>query len=410
MIHRGRPSSNYATNGSGSSTAVTYVMDDEATMLSMRNFRQQPKPPSMWKKLGGGTALIMALLGLVIGFIMGFDQAASHASPTQTSQAIIVTTESSNGAIVRYNSMTSPIELLGLVRKTRMSLIQKLRDEYGDEYANILMEKSNLDSIFHLTPASKLRYQRRMIQKILHKQLKPKEKVPFTWVTAGDVHAAGFGNDPGHSYTSMLEDTVSEAFSAVGLEFVAKNHGLFNIPSAPAVALCMTTIYGKENIDVLSWDFSLADGDFRYRAALFAMRATMHPSRPLLFMMDSKLDERWKKYFWVEGKVGVGMMDTASLQEMVIRHFPDSSRLPHPEQLPPALAYLQCNGAMEGQCHQPGTRKQCNANDMELDKRGLACREHKFLVTDSCDMHKYQSDWNIGWYVSRALVLQKDNV
>jgi hypothetical protein len=178
------------------------------------------------------------------------------------------------------------------------------------------MDKSKINQVFQMSDESKSRYHRRIIQKILKKQLNPNNVVPFTWVTAGDVRAAGFGNDPGNSYTSMLDDTARDAFAAVGLHFVAKNQGIYNFPSGPALSLCMNKVYGSD-IDVLSWDFALADGDFHYKSALFGMRATLHPTKPLLMMIDSGDDERWKKFSWGEGKVGVALLDTERLGKLV---------------------------------------------------------------------------------------------
>jgi hypothetical protein len=364
-----------------------YVNDGDASDMSMRNFREY-RPPSKWKQMGGGSAILMVVFALSIGFFMGYDQASSKVKSQEQLNPIVIDAKS---GVARYSSMTTPLELLGLVRKTRSTLMQKLIDEYG-EFANVLMEKSNLEKVFHLNSDSKMRYRRRIIQKILTKQLKPKDTVPFTWVTAGDVRAAGFGNDPAHSYTSMLDDTARDAFRAVGLNFVANNHGVYNFPSGPAAALCIDTVYGSD-IDILSWDFSLTDGDFEYRAALFGMRATLHPTRPLLMMIDRREDLRWQKFFWGEGKVGVGLLDTAWIEKLAIRDLPDSVQITHPEQLPPALQYLRCHESIEGHLHCDSGR----AHHVCNEEKGAICRDNKFLDKDSCDMVKYQSDWNAGW-------------
>jgi hypothetical protein len=365
-----------------------YVSDEERSVLSMRHFRDH-KEPSSWKKLGGTPTLMMVIFGLLVGFVMGFDQASTHGKSHENNLNQIVM--DANSGVVRYSSETTPLELLGLVRKTRLTLMQKIREEYGD-YANVLMDKATLDRIFRLSEGSKSRYHRRLIQKILKKQIKPKDTVPFTWVTAGDVRASGYGNNPGHSYTSMLDDTAGDAFKAVGLNLVAKNHGVYNFPSGPALSLCMNSVYGSD-IDILAWDFALADGDFQYRASLFGMRATMHPSKPLLMMLDESINERGKQYFGVEGKVGVALFDTLSLQEVVAGQLPDSAQLSHPEQLPPALRFFQCNGAIEGHYHCVDGSKHHVCNQ----ENGGICRDNKFIEKSTCDTVKYHSDWNLGW-------------
>jgi hypothetical protein len=371
-----------------------YVDDDNRSVLSMRSFKEH-KPISPWKKLCGAQSILMVLIAFSIGFFMGCDQSYTKFNSKMEKKPII--NDLYNG-VVRYSSTATPLELLGLTRKTSYRLKEKLSNEYGD-YASIFMDKSKIDLVFQMSNASKSRYHRRIIQKILKKQLNPSDVVPFTWVTAGDVRAAGFGNDPGNSYTSMMDDTAREAFAAVGLNLVAKNQGIYNFPSGPALSLCINKVYGSD-IDILSWDFALADGDFHYRSALFGMRATLHPTKPLLMMIDSGNDQRWKKFFWGEGKVGVALLDTQGLARLVSLSFPDSLKVTNPEQLPPALRYLQCNGSIEGHfhCQSGAAHHVCN------DDIGALCRENKFLIKDSCDMVKYQSDWNSGWYVHPTLI------
>ena len=370
-----------------SSALRMYVDDDDRIVLSMNSFRDHT-PPSMLRKLGGMSTVIMVIFSVTIGFCMGYDQAYTQFKLEVQKTPDVA--ERSNG-LIRYSDTATPIEFLGQLQKTKSALMAKLWNEYG-EYASVLIDKSNLDLVVQMSSESKVRYRRRMIQKILKKQLKPKDTVTFTWVTAGDVRAAGFGNHLGNSYSSMMDDTAQEAFAAVGLQLVVKNHGLYNFPSGPALSLCMNNVYGSD-IDVLNWDFSLADGDFKYRAALFGMRAALHPARPLLMMVDRGDDDRWKKISWGEGKVGVGLFDTQELEKLVYFHFPDSLKAMHLERLAPAVRYLQCNGSTEGHrhCQSGASHHVCN------DEIGALCRDNKFLIKNSCDAVKYQSDWNPGW-------------
>ena len=364
-----------------------YVDDDDRSVLSMTNFRDHA-PPSAWRKVGGFPTVLMILFASTIGFLMGFDQAYANFKSEEEKKSDVAAPSST---ITRYTATATPIELVGQIRKTKSAFMEKLWNEYG-EYASVLTDKSNLDLVFQMSSESKSRYRRRIILKILKKQLKPKDVVTFTWVTAGDVRAAGFGNHLGNSYTSMLDDSVKDAFAAVGLKFVAKNHGIYNFPSGPALSLCMDNVYGPD-IDVLNWDFALADRDFKYRAALFGMRATLHPSRPLLMMVDRGDDDRWNKFSWGEGKVGVGLLNTHGLEKLVNFHLPDTLKALQLERLAPAVRYLQCNGSMEGHryCQSGASYHVCN------DDLGALCRENKFLIKDSCDAVKYQSDWNAGW-------------
>jgi hypothetical protein len=354
--------------------------------ISLPSFETGRSNKSACVGIGGMFNLLMTMMALTIGFFMGYDQAYYHfkSSIDQISDL--------KQGLVHFSPSASALELMGKVQKTKATLLEKLWNEYG-EFSSLLIDKNNLDLLFQISSASKERYRRRIIKKILQKQLNPKDSITFTWVTAGDVRAAGFGNQEGQSYTSMLDDTAREAFASVGVTLVAKNYGMYNSPSGPALAICINDVFGSD-IDILNWDFALTDRDFKYRAALFGMRASLHPTRPMLMMVDRADDDRWKKFFWGEGKVGVALLDTQAMESVVRKHVPDSSSADFQiGLLPPAIKYLQCNGAIEGHvhCNSAETYHICN------EDKGSSCRENKFTIKDRCAMVKYQSDWNTGW-------------
>jgi hypothetical protein len=164
------------------------------------------------------------------------------------------------------------------------------------------------------------------------------------------------------------------------------------LPDQHCLSLCMNEVYGSE-IDVLSWNFALADRDFKYRAVLFGMRATLHPTKPLLMMIDSGNDDRWERFYWGEGKVGHGHFIIEALEMLVNFNFPDSLKVMQPENLPPAVRYLQCNGSFEGHRHCASA----GSHHVYVDDIGAACRNEKFLVKTDCEMVQYQSDWIPGW-------------
>mmetsp|Transcript_27524 Transcript_27524/g.40664 ORF Transcript_27524/g.40664 Transcript_27524/m.40664 type:complete len:613 (-) Transcript_27524:109-1947(-) len=367
----------------GIQTRPSSSLGEKNALPSIRKIQERISSSS-WRRIGGFPTVILVISGLVIGFLMGYDQSAKNDSLPELDKIMVDT----NSGIIRYGPGRTPLELLGIVRKTRQTLTQTLQEEYGD-YAGLLMNGANLGTVFPMSEGSKLRYQRRIVQKLLQKQLEPEKTVTFTWVTAGDVRASGFGNYPDHSYTSVLERTVTDAFQAVGIQFVAKNRAVYSAATGPTMALCMEKIYGLD-IDVLSWDFSLSDGEVDYRAGLWSTRAVMHPSRPLLMMLDASDTNRWKNFFSVEGKIGVASLD---VRQLASQDMPDSTRITHPEQLPKALQYLQCNGSIEGHhnCNEESVHNICN------DEKGEICRGNKFFDNENCEMVQYQSDWNCGW-------------
>ena len=366
-------------------------MNEES--LSMRGFRDISNK-SLWQHLGGSSTLSMIVLGLFIGFLMGYDQATNHLH----SEHLSTSSSRNRGELLQhgsqhYDPMATPLELLGHVRKQRQRLLHKLQQDYG-EYASVLTDRASLDFVFKINEASRQRFHRRLILKILGKQENPSEKVKFTWVTAGDQRASGKGNLPIDSYTDILQDTTKDAFAAVGLTLQTKNRAFDGYGSGPALGLCMETVYGSD-IDILSWDFQTTDGTRQYRAALWGTRAIIHPSRPLLMMIDHGPLKRWKQMFRVDGKQrGVAMLDTQHMADLVKRQFPDSSRHDLPETLPPALRYLKCHGSLEGHffCKDHPKRNYiCN------NPKGDICRANKYIISDTCKLKKYQTDWMPGW-------------
>ena len=77
----------------------------------------------------------------------------------------------------------------------------------------------------------------------------------FTWITAGDATAAAHGNLFAQSYTAVLQDTVQDAFQALGIKFSAENYGMGQYSSGPELGLCMNEVFG-DDIDILMWDFA----------------------------------------------------------------------------------------------------------------------------------------------------------
>jgi len=351
-----------------------YISENEL-LLKWQIRKRTCRLTSYLRRINGLQVVSMIVCSLMIGFILGYDQSTSKKEPELNITHKLMSTKV---GLIRFGPQKTALELLGLVRKTKQISMQSLVEEYG-HFASLLTDNANLDKLFLMSKESKARFHRRIIQKILQKQLEPHKDVTFTWVTAGDVRAGGFGNDPQNSYTSVLHETTRHAFQAVGLEFIAQNRAIRSAPSGPILALCMKTIYGS-NIDILNWDFSLTDNSLDYQTALWAARATIHPTRPLLMMLDTSEKSRWKKMFEVDGKLGVAMLDTLGIRRFVSKQLPDSTRITHPEQLPPALQYFQCDGSIEGNT-----------------SKSTICRKNKFLPNENCELKKYQSEWNFGW-------------
>jgi len=299
---------------------------------------------------------------IFVAFLIGFFVGKRESTPADVSAVV-----GKLGELVGFAQEPSIDQLLGQLTKARMNLEERFTIEYGEYYGR-LFDPIQLDNIFSSSKISKDRLKRQLMIKILNKLLFPSKEVKFTWATAGDSIAAGHGNMFNQSYTAMLEDTVADAFAALGIQFVARNYGMAMYSSAPELALCMEAVYGND-LDVLVWDFGLADVGHDHRALLWGQRAMLHPTRPILFFVDSLSSVRHEIITKFE-KEGMSSILYDKVAVDVLR----ATRIPlNTDTAPPALQYLMCNGAVEGSlpcddalrffmCEQLETAQQCWSN------------------------------------------------
>jgi hypothetical protein len=301
------------------------------------------------------------LILIVVGFLLGFLVGRCESTPANVTMVV-----GKLGELVGVAPEPSMDQLLGQLTKARVRLEARFLPEYGEYYGR-LFDPIQLENIFSSSKASKDRLKRRLMIKVLTKLLRPSQHVKFVWATAGDSVAAGHGNMFNQSYTAMLDDTVSDAFAALGLEFVARNYGMSMYTSAPELALCMEAVYGND-VDLLVWDFGLADLGREQRSLLWGQRAMVHPNKPILLFVDSRASERYEiiSKFEKEGMASI-LYDKLAVDVLRARVPPNT------DAAPPALKYLICDGAVEGSlpcddalrnfmCEQRETAQLCLAN------------------------------------------------
>jgi len=289
-----------------------------------------------------------------------------------------------------------PIQFLGDLLKNEIELNEFLRKEYGD-YFKILFDKVTLNKLFVISERSKEALLRKMMIRIVENKVSPKaEGTRFTWVTAGDSFAAGHGNLFRQSYTAVLESTVKDAFKVAGIEFKAKNYGMGWLSSGPELALCMESIYGS-NIDILSWDFQLTDTPKKDHVPLWVNRAGIHPSNPVLFLMDSNSTERYQNHFEkvdIDGLSSV-LLDHDFFLQIQKERLPDvhDSSISQ-KSLPKAIQYHICAGGVEGlqSCEDVWRNYIC-----EDYNHGSLCLQHKYDLQRECRTTRYQRSWTPGW-------------
>ena len=320
------------------------------------------------------------LVWIVLAFLVGFLVGKRESTPAHVSAVV-----GKLGEWVGVEPEPSIDQLLGQLTQARMTLERRFTTEYGEYYGR-LFDIIHLENMFSSSTISKDRLKRRLMIKILKKLIQPSTNIKFIWATAGDSIAAGHGNMYNQSYTAMLDDTVSEAFHSLGIEFVARNYGMSMYSSAPELALCMEAVYGTD-IDVLVWDFGLVDSGHDYRALLWGQRAMIHPNKPVLFFIDSPLSERHNTIlkFEKEGMASI-LYDTMAVD--VLR-----ARLPLQTDIaPPAIQYLICNGAVEGSlpCNDALRFFMC-----EQRETALQCLTNKYKTLPGCD--NSQKSIHPGW-------------
>jgi len=364
---------------------------------------------------------LFIIAALTIGILMGYERqllspATTPDDPNQMMTSTISTPE-------RELPPNVPIQLLGELAKQQAKLNQKLQSDYA-EYTTLLFNKLVTNDLFILEPDSRKRLSRRIMSKIVQAATTTQSQpVTFTWVTAGDSSAAGYGNLPEQSYTSVLEDTLMEPFKALGLTFVVKNRAVGGLggmagggggASVTEVASCFESIYGSD-VDVLSWDLSSSSSSLDEHEGAMGMnlwlnRAASHPTKPILFLLlEERSSNQWNQFHRLETKgIGVGLLSKGAYTSLKQSRIPDtndrSTQIDNeadPNVLPLALRYFLCNGATEGVTT---CSEEANNDERTIvcpEKDGLLCRDHKWdrkgQCNDTTTRNEYQELWHLGW-------------
>ena len=261
--------------------------------------------------------------------------------------------------VTERNKKQGVYELKSLFMEVRKNYDALLQERY-ESYSNDIFNKSKiLQQFVSPSSVSKDRLKRRMKIKIIQAALRPDhlKNVTFTWAVGGHSAAAGHGNLFNQSYSDVLENIAQPLFAALGIEFRAKNYAMGGTSSGPEVAMCLSEVFGLD-LDVLSWDYGMTDGQRNWLYEMYAQRAGVHPTMPSLFQFSgSKRRDRQDSNENLESSG----MATFSIR-VDKTQFPDSDEL-NVTELPPALQYLSCSGHTEA---------------------GELCKENKWKTSESC--------------------------
>jgi len=380
----------------------------------------------------------------MIGFFTGYSQVV----PTTFSQIRMKI-----GPYLTFSkpvSIPSTMELLGRLSAAHRELEQSLIMDYGDMQGLLFDKPGVIDRLFMANPISKERLYRRMMIKVLSaqieiaknnggddgKQKKKKRKKKrtkhtastFTWATGGDSAAAGHGNLFSQSYTKVMEDSVKDAFAAVGVDFIARNYAMAGYTSAPELSMCMESVYGTD-VDILAWDFGLQEqGVGVEQLSLWASRAGVHPTHPILMLIDTPTpkyvttnnnnnnnnnnNDRWSQLLrFEEAGMGTILMDQ-SKNHLYVDRIPESMVVGSDgggsdgqQHVPTLLRNFKCYGNLEGakECDDPMRHYICeehqnDANHDNMEKN--VCIQQKFKTELMCNngfAKWYQTSWHPGW-------------
>jgi hypothetical protein len=279
-------------------------------------------------------------------------------------------------------------ELRTLALEGKKEFDNVIRKEYG-QYAEQMLRSESVLTYFK-TPSdaisstknvspqmdrSRERLKRRMKIKIIESQLISSDTTTnFTWVIGGHSAAAGHGNLLRQAYANIIEQSLRGVFGSLGIQFYAKNYAMGGTKSAPEVALCMESVFGRD-LDIISWDYGMTDGRAPALYHLWAQRAGIHPTRPILFSYGQRYADQIHKE--IEDAGGAGFEMNFLHVKTIFPNSDDGSV--NVTQLPPAVKnYLCNNGHVES---------------------GEPCGDAfvKFDTNHTCPKIGYQVAWHNGW-------------
>lgn len=337
---------------------------------------------------GNRFATFLFLLAFLIGLLTGHDLLLGS---TKKSGSNFV---EEKAAQLPSSKQFSAIESLGSLSRVTIKIWDTVLMENFGVYRDMVMDKTLLHRIFQCSDASREKLTRRLMLKLLEVEMAgTNNQVKFTWVTAGDSSAAAHGNMYSQSYTNILEEMIKPAFDSVGISFIARNHAMAGIGSAPELSLCMESVYGTD-VDMLMWDFGRAERLTSHRVNLFGSRAAIHPSFPAIMVTDFSAGDHWRHFQSME-EIGLSaiLMDDVVMSHVLIGRLPDSST-ELVEDATEVIRSLICKGHVEGsqQCDDASRNFLCDAEG------GGICTAQKFNSQQWCPRGvRYQYSFNSGW-------------
>lgn len=190
--------------------------------------------------------------------------------------------------------------------------------------------------------------------------------------------ASGSGNYFRESFTAVLESTLQNAMTSIGIRFTALNYAMKFMSSGDEVAYCQQAIYPDS--DIMFWDFAMTDEKDYWKLAMFGRRLAIHSTTALVAFQRTKGHAKVLAGLEEQGMTVLGK--DWRVHQIQQSSFPDTVGLSAADlqALPPLLQYIRCGNEIED-------------GGPPIMSRGILrklCRAHKFNMTVCPDRpHKY---------------------
>lgn len=252
-----------------------------------------------------------------------------------------------------------------------------LEQDYGAQnYANMFFEEGNVSrarSVFYSPQNLSWGLMKRKLSIKVLRAVLGDDQVRFVWATGGHSAAAAHGDFFNQSYTAVMEQQAKAVFGAVGIDLEGRNYAVGGSNSGPEIAFCSQEMFGFD-IDVISWDFGMTDGDRDHLQELYFYRAAMGRNRPAAVafrcnpLVIGDLEERGMVAFHFDEKV----------LNQVINQIPDTFGKNQQEidDMPPYVRAFRC--------------------DKLIEEGDPYCGDQKF-DNSICDWRRFRVSWHPGW-------------
>jgi len=262
-----------------------------------------------------------------------------------------------------------------------MNVLEASQKEQYGEFADVFKKDNILKYFRSPSDESAKRLKLRLKTKVLKALFSPDGEVQFNWVVGGHSAAAGHGNLLSQSYAGVIERTLQPVFQQFNVSMYGKNYAMGGTSSGPEIAMCMESIFGTD-VDAITWDYGMLDGNDFFWYSLFVQRAGVHPTKPSVFLYRKDKHEMDNINAVVEqAGLAVFRFESNSIAE---EHFPDTDTHPNIDELPPGVKFFVCNGHVEA-------KEPCVIQPQKSSK--------KWDTVTKCPSPPvgYQVNWHSGW-------------